>query len=228
MRAKAITANQAKGRRGNQNPVRPVLPDRTDSRQNSAAATDASTGTHQKALQINLDPGKYGTFAEIGAGQEVARWFFRVGGSAGTIAKTISAYDMKVSDAIYGQCERYVSRERLESMLDHEFQLLLKRLDKERGASTRFFVFADTVAARSYTRQAEDSHGWLGIRFQDEPRAKASEIVIHVRLNDRENLQQQEALGIVGVNLVHGALYLHEQPEELIASLLDGLTTERV
>src|SRR5689334_23716309 len=103
------------------------------------------TGTHQKALQINLDPSKYGTFAEIGAGQEVARWFFRVGGAAGTIAKTISAYDMTVSDAIYGSAERYVTRQRLQSMLDHEYELLIERLKEKRGATTRFFVFADTV-----------------------------------------------------------------------------------
>ncbi|MEY2489710.1 MAG: hypothetical protein QOC70_1652 [Verrucomicrobiota bacterium] len=183
--------------------------------------------THQKALQVNLDPSKYGVFAEIGAGQEVARWFFRVGGAAGTIAKTISAYDMTVSDAIYGRSDRYVSRKRLQSMLDHEYHLLLKRLGRKRGASVKFFVFADTVAARSYL-QRENSHGWLGIRFQDHPRARPSQIIIHARLNDRENLQQQEALGIVGVNLVHGALYRHEQPKELIASLLDGLTTERL
>jgi len=222
-----ITADQAKGRKGNPSRLRPVRPERTGSRPNSAAAKGDAPGTRQKALQINLDPSKYGTFAEIGAGQEVARWFFRVGGAAGTIAKTISAYDMTVSDALYGQCEHYVSRERLQSMLDHEFQLLLKRLDKKRGASTNFFVFADTVAARSYTRQ-EDSHGWLGIRFQPQPRAKPSEIMVHVRLNDQENVQEQEALGILGVNLVHGALYRHEQPQEFIATLLDGLTTEQV
>src|SRR6058998_3669947 len=104
------------------------------------------TGPHQKALQINLDPTKYGTFAEIGAGQEVARWFFRVGGAAGTVAKTISAYDMTISDAIYGPCPRYVSRERLESMLTHEYDLLVQRLDEKRGANSTFFVFADTVA----------------------------------------------------------------------------------
>ena len=124
--------------------------------------------THQKALQVNLDPAKYGTFAEIGAGQEVARWFFRVGGAAGTIAKTISAYDMTISDAIYGQAERYVSRQRLETMLRHEYDLLVERLAQKRGATTRFFVFADTVAARSYSRH-DDAHGWLGIRFQKEP-----------------------------------------------------------
>ncbi len=161
--------------------------------------------THQKALQVNLDPSKYGTFAEIGAGQEVARWFFRVGGAAGTIAKTISAYDMTVSDAIYGHSERYISRQRLETMLDHEYGLLLTRLKEKRGATTRFFVFADTVVAKSYSRR-EDAHGWLGIQFQTEPGGEPSRIVVHVRLWDKENLQEQEALGIVGVNLVHGGI----------------------
>lgn len=183
--------------------------------------------SNQKALQINLDPSKYGTFAEIGAGQEVARWFFRVGGAAGTIAKTISAYDMTVSDAIYGPCERYVSRQRLRTMLDHEYRLLLERLEAKRGADTRFFVFADTVVARSYSRK-DDAHGWLGIRFQIQPRTDPSQIIIHVRLLDKENLPEQEALGIVGVNLVHGAMNLHEHPPTLVASLLDNLTTERV
>src|SRR5438552_17954450 len=122
-------------------------------------------GTHQKALRINLDPSKYGTCVEIGAGQEVARWFFRVGGASGTIAKTMSAYDMTISDAIYGPCERYVSRQRLQAMLDRECALLLERLNEKRGATTRFFVFADTVAARSYSRK-DEAHGWLGIQFQ--------------------------------------------------------------
>src|SRR3979490_591997 len=112
-------------------------------------------GTNRKALQINLDGKRYGTFAEIGAGQEVARWFFRVGGASGTIAKTMSAYDMTISDAIYGPCDRYVSRQRLQSMLDREFALLLERLNERCGAATRFFVFANTVVARSYTRKDE-------------------------------------------------------------------------
>lgn len=183
--------------------------------------------THQKALQINLDASSYGTFAEIGAGQEVARWFFLVGGAAGTIAKTMSAYDMTFSDAIYGRCERYVSRQRLATMLDHEYNLLLERLDATRGANTRFFVFADTVAAKSF-KYTGDCHGWLGVRFQNVPRAEASQILIHVRLHDRENVQQQEALGIMGVNLLYGAIYLHTQPKELLASLLDNLSVERV
>ncbi len=124
--------------------------------------------THQKALQINLDHGKYGVFAEIGAGQEVARWFFRVGGAAGTIAKSISAYDMTVSDAIYGSTDRYVGKNRLIAMLSHEYQLLVERLAAKRGGNTRFFVFADTVTAKSFVRR-DETHGWMGIRFQAEP-----------------------------------------------------------
>lgn len=183
--------------------------------------------THRKALQVNLDAQLYGTFAEIGAGQEVARWFFRVGGAAGTIAKAMSAYDMTFSDAIYGTCERYVSKQRLITMLNHEFRLLYERLDGKRGDKTQFFVFADTVAAKSYTRK-DDPHGWLGIRFQSAPRTDPSQIIIHVRLLDKENVQEQEALGIIGVNLAHGAHYLHKNPEALVASLLDGLNPERV
>lgn len=182
--------------------------------------------TNQKALQINLDDSQYGTFAEIGAGQEVARWFFRVGGASGTIAKAMSAYDMKFSDAIYGPCERYVSRPRVEAMLNHEYGLLIERLGATRGASTKFFAFADTVVAKSYSRH-DDAHGWLGVQFQTEPGRAPSQIIIHVRLWDKENLQEQEALGILGVNLVFGALNLHQDPEQLVASLVDNLTTDR-
>lgn len=179
--------------------------------------------TSRKAQQINLDAGRYGTFAEIGAGQEVARWFFRVGGAAKTVAKTISAYDMAVSDAIYGPTERYVSRRRLKAMLDYEYALLLERLDEKRGATTAFFAFANTVTTRR-----DSGHGWLGIKFQAEAGADPSEIYIHVRMLDKENVRQQEALGVIGINLVHGAFYQHQQPEALIRSLLDNLTWERV
>ena len=182
--------------------------------------------THSKALQVNLEAVRYGTFAEIGAGQEVARWFFRVGGAAATVAKAISAYDMIFSDAIYGQSDRYVSRPRLETMLDHEYALLVERLQPSRGERTCFFVFADTVATRSYSRQ-EDGHGWLGIRFQPEPLGPPSDITIHVRLTDGDTEAQQEALGVLGVNLVHGALFLHATPTAIIASLLDNLTSAR-
>jgi hypothetical protein len=191
------------------------------------SANSEKPNADQKALQINVDAGKYGTFAEIGAGQEVARCFFRVGGAAGTVAKTISAYDMAVSDAIYGATNRYVSRQRLRSMLDYEYELLLQRLDKTRGERTTFFVFADTVATHSFTRQ-EEGHGWLGIRFQAEPRSAPSEILIHVRLLDKENVREQEALGLIGVNLIHGAFYQHHEPVKLIGTLMDDLTRKRI
>src|SRR5882762_8773309 len=183
--------------------------------------------THEKAAQINLDKRFYGTVAEIGAGQEVARWFFRVGGASGTLAKTISAYDMSFSDAIYGKGERYVSQTRLLRMLDYEFNLLIERLNEKRGKETSFFVFADTVSARNYLGTNE-CHGWMGIKFQLQPLAEPSEIIIHVNMLDTENIQQQEALGIIGVNLTYGAFYLHSEPEKLIASLLDGLSTARI
>jgi hypothetical protein len=183
-------------------------------------------GTDKKAFQINLDAKKYGTFAEIGAGQEVARRFFHVGGAAGTVAKTMSAYDMTFSDAIYGPAQRYVSRDRLQTMLDHEYKLLIERLDQKLGAVRTFFVFADTVAARSF-KQHNESHGWLGVRFQNEPRGKPSQIVIHVRMLDEANVDQQEALGIIGVNLLYGVFY-HEQPEKLIASLHENLAPDRM
>src|SRR6266478_4405385 len=183
-------------------------------------------GTNKKAFQINLDAKRYGTFAEIGAGQEVARRFFHVGGASGTIAKTMSAYDMTFSDAIYGPTDRYVSRVRLGTMLDHEYKLLIERLDQALGAQRLFFVFADTVAARSF-KQHNEAHGWLGVRFQSQPRGQPSEIIIHVRLLDEGNVEQQEALGVIGVNLLHGAFY-GRQPEKLISSLQENLAPGRI
>jgi hypothetical protein len=182
---------------------------------------------YEKAAQINKDKGRYGTFAEIGAGQEVARIFFRAGGAADTVAKTMSAYDMVFSDAIYGTCERYVSRQRLQTMLDHEYGLLIERLNAQRGDGTCFFAFADTVAARSF-RRLDDAHGWLGVKFQTEPRGQPSQIIIHVRMLDEKNVLQQEALGIVGVNLLHAAFFLHQQPPELLGALRDELSAERI
>jgi hypothetical protein len=183
--------------------------------------------THQKALRINLDPRWYGTIAEIGAGQEVVRWFFRVGGAAGTVAKSISAYDMAVSDAVYGKADRYVSMGRLQGMLDKEFQLNVERLDDDRGDTNCFFAFADTVVARSY-RGGNECHGWMGVKFQAQPHDEPSQIVMHVRMLDVEAWLQQEALGIVGVNLLYGAFFEHHEPERLIESLLDGLTVGRI
>jgi len=183
--------------------------------------------TIQKALTINLDVPKYGTFAEIGAGQEVAREFFQAGGASGTIAKSISAYDMLFSDAIYGKAPRYVSRERLKLMLDHEYQLLIDRLSATRGDRTNFFVFADTVATSNYKGNNE-AHGWLGFRFQTQPKGEPSEIVLHVRMWDKEAVLQQQALGIVGVNFIYGALYYRADLAKLIESLRDNLGTDRI
>src|SRR4051794_32479805 len=188
---------------------------------------EAGADTLQKALQINLDPRWYGTIAEIGAGQEVARWFFRAGGAAGTVAKSMSAYDMAVSDAVYGKSDRYVSKGRLQAMLDHEFQLDLDRLSDQRGDDTAFFAFADTVVARSY-RGGNECHGWMGVKFQSHPGDEASQVVVHVRMLDDEASLQQEALGVVGVNLLHAAFFLHHEPERMVESLLDRLTTGRV
>src|ERR1700750_2183275 len=188
---------------------------------------DAGTDTLQKALQIKLDPRWYGTIAEIGAGQEVARWFFRAGGAAGTVAKTISAYDMAVSDAVYGKSDRYVSMGRLQAMLDLEYQLNLDVLGDERGDSNAFFAFADTVVARSY-QGGNECHGWMGVKFQSHVRDEPSQIIVHVRMLDAEASLQQEALGIVGVNLLHAAFFQHHEPEQLVESLLDNLTVGRI
>ena len=186
-----------------------------------------SADTHQKALRINLDPRWYGTVAEIGAGQEVARWFFLVGGAAGTIAKSMSAYDMAVSDAVYGGVDRYVSEARLQAMLDHEYSLNLDRLGDSRGDTTSFFAFADTVVARSY-RGGNECHGWMGVKFQAHPYDEPSQIVLHLRMLDTEAALQQEALGVVGVNLLHGAFFEHHEPELLVEHLIDRLSTDRI
>jgi len=188
---------------------------------------DAASSTRQKAVALNLDPAKYGTFAEIGGGQEVARWFFAVGGAAGTVAKTISAYDMAVSDALYGATQRYVSRQRLEAMLEQEFVQLLERLGAKRGDTTSFFAFADTVATRSY-RNPGNGRGWVGVRFQMRPHGEPSEIIVHAHLFDSTAARQQEALGILGVNLVYGVFFQREHPADLIVSLMDELSRERV
>lgn len=186
-------------------------------------------GQRQKALEINLNNRIYGTFAEIGAGQEVARHFFRSGGAAGTIAKSISAYDMTMSDAIYGKEKtgRYVCEERLQKMLDTEYDILISRLSEVRSTDTTFFAFADTVSAKSFKGTGEN-HGWMGIKFQHEPGAKPSQVVMHVSMLDAENVQQQEAIGYLGVNLVYGAYYMAQDREKFIAGLMDGLTTSRI
>lgn len=190
---------------------------------------EKNLGTKQKALRVNLDKSIYGTFAEIGAGQDVASNFFKAGGASGTIAKTMSAYDMTFSDAIYGtiQSGRYVCEERLLSMLDHEYDLLIERLNEKRGNNTLFFSFANTVVALNYHKNNEP-HGWIGCRFQLEPGGEFHDVIIHVRMLDNDNLLQQQALGIIGVNLIYGCYYYHENPEILLLSLMDDLTKERI
>ncbi|MFZ5972515.1 MAG: TonB-dependent receptor [Bacteroidota bacterium] len=181
--------------------------------------------TQEKALRINLAKTIYGSFAEIGAGQEVAANFFKVGGASGTVAKTMSAYDMKFSDAIYGACDRYVCEERLYSMLDKEYALLPERLP-HRIQDTRFFAFADTVETINFER-TNQGHGWVGLRFQLRPESEPNDCILHVKLHDNDPLQQQLALGIVGVNMLYGCMFLSD-PEEIMLSLLDGLTARRV
>jgi hypothetical protein len=183
--------------------------------------------TRQKALALNLDPAPYGTIAEIGGGQEVARWFFHVGGAAGTIAKTISAYDMAVSDGLYGPTRRYVGRERLTAMLEREYTQLVSRLGPARGDRTAFFAFADTVATGSYRRPGP-GRGWLGIRFQARPGEAPSDVVLHAHLLDPSAAQQQEALGTLGVNLIHAAWFHHGDVAAVIARLLDDVSRARV
>lgn len=183
--------------------------------------------TYEKTLEINLNPSIYGAFAEIGAGQEVANCFFRSSATAGTVAKTISAYDMTMSDAIYGKGDRYVSRNRLKSMLDHEYDILIERLSEQRGKDTTFFSFCNTVRARGYKDNGE-CHGWLGIRYQLKPNAEPSDILIHVRLLDKENLDQMEALGVIGTNLIYAAYYYRDQLEDFVESLIDNIGAGRV
>jgi hypothetical protein len=186
-------------------------------------------GTKQKALAINLDPEIYGSFAEVGAGQDVAANFFKAGASSGTIAKTMSAYDMIFSDAIYGvqQVRRYVSENRLITMLDREYGLLIERLAAQRGDTTTFFAFADTVSALNY-HKTNDGHGWMGVRFQLEPNRAFNDVVLHVKLLDNDNNSQQQAVGILGVNLIYACFYYHENPPAFLFSLMDDLSKDRI
>lgn len=181
------------------------------------------TKTDQKALEINLDENLYGTFAEIGAGQEVARHFFQVGGAAGTIAKTMSAYDKIYSDKIYGTEEsgRYVCETRIYKMLDHEYKLMTDRLDDERP-DTRFFVFADSISALNY-QKTNKGEGWLGVRFQIDPHGQPNDIVIHVKMLDNDNWLQQQAIGVLGVNLIYACFRHFDDADDFIRSLVDNI-----
>ena len=183
--------------------------------------------THHKALTLNLDPSTFGSFAEIGAGQEVARWFLFVGGASGTVAKTISAYDKEVSDDLYGSGSRYVSKQRLEAMLDNEWTQLLTQLSKTRGPQTRFFCFVDTVSARNFAG-TNDAHGWIGLRFQLQPGGPPNDILLHINMRDPSNVLQQEAIGILGVNLIYAAFYEVQVKESFLESLAEDVVGERI
>jgi hypothetical protein len=183
--------------------------------------------THHKALTLNLDPSTFGSFAEIGAGQEVARWFLLVGGASGTVAKTISAYDKEVSDDLYGSGSRYVSRQRLEAMLDNEWTQLLTQLSKPRGSQTRFFCFVDTVSARNFAG-TNDAHGWIGLRFQLQPGDPPNDVLLHVNMRDPSNVLQQQAIGVLGVNLIYAAFYEVQTKESFLEGLAQDVVAERI
>src|SRR3984957_8728498 len=184
--------------------------------------TDEKIGTHQKALTINLDGSVFGSFAEIGAGQEVAHWFLTVGGASGTVAKTISAYDKEVSDDLYGSGSRYVSKERLEAMLENEWTQLLTELEKTRGSRTRFFSFVDTVSARNFAG-TNDPHGWIGLRFQLQPGGPPNDIIMHINMLDPANILEQEAIGILGVNLIYAAFYQLQTKESFLKGVSEDV-----
>jgi hypothetical protein len=183
--------------------------------------------THHKALTFNLDPSTFGSFAEIGAGQEVARWFLFVGGASGTVAKTISAYDKEVSDDLYGSGSRYVSKERLDAMLESEWTQLLTQLSKTRGPQTRFFCFVDTVSARNFAG-TNDAHGWIGLRFQLQPGGPPNDVLLHVNMRDPSNALQQQAVGILGVNLIYAAFYEMQTRESFLEGLTQDVVAERI
>jgi hypothetical protein len=186
-----------------------------------------SQTTRNKALEINKSANFYGTFAEIGAGQEVARHFFQAGLASQTVAKSMSAYDKTFSDSIYGKGSRFVSEERLIKMLEHEFALLGERLP-DKKTSTCFFAYASTVATSSH-EEVPSCHGWMGIRFQKRADGPINDILIHVRMLDRLRLQQQDALGILGVNLIYAAFkHISDGGTDLITSFLDNLSTDRI
>jgi hypothetical protein len=181
-------------------------------------ASTEKLNAHQKALRVNLDPTNYGSFAEIGAGQEVARWFLVVGGASGTVAKSISAYDKEVSDNLYGSGARYVSKERLEAMLDSEWAQLIDQLNTRRGSNTCFFSFVDTISARNYAGTNEP-HGWIGLRFQLHPGGAPNDIVLHINMRDPSSALEQEAIGILGVNLIYAVFYQLQTRESFLDNL---------
>lgn len=182
-----------------------------------------------KALRINLNENIYGTFAEIGAGQETVRQFFRAGGGSGTIAKAMSAYDKDFSDAIYGIEEdgRYVTEARLRKMLNHEINLIEERLSRDKHPNKMFFSYANTVATIDFAKQYK-GHGWVGIRYQIEQDKPYNEIILHLRFRENDARLQQETLGILGTNLIYGAYYKYNEPKKLLRYLYDHLDKDQI
>ena len=182
-----------------------------------------------KALRINLNENIYGTFAEIGAGQETVRHFFRAGGGSGTIAKAMSAYDKDFSDAIYGMEDdgRYVTEARLRKMLNHEIDLIEKRITRDKHPNKMFFSFANTVTTIDFAKQYK-GHGWVGIKYQIDPEQGYNDIVIHLRFTENDARLQQETLGILGTNLIYGAYYKHHEPKKLLRYLYDHLDQAQI
>ncbi len=185
--------------------------------------------SEQKALRVNLNQDVYGTFAEIGAGQEVVRHFFRAGGASGTIAKAMSAYDKDFSDAIYGREAkgRYVCKPRLMNMLKHEYDLMEERLDREDHPTKCFFSYANTIATINFQKTVQ-GHGWMGVRFQTTPQSEANTVIIHLRFHENDAILQQLTCGIMGVNLLYGCAFFHTQPKELLLSLYDNLSRDQI
>lgn len=185
--------------------------------------------TGQKALKINLNENIYGTFAEIGAGQEVVRHFFRVGGASGTVAKTMSAYDKDFSDAIYGReiDGRYVTEARLRKMLDHEYSLIEQRLGRDKYPNKCFFAFSNTIATINFTKKFK-GHGWMGLRFQLRADEEPNDVIFHIRMREEEAYLQQETIGVMGVNLIYGCFHIRNNPEELLRSLYDNIAKYKI
>ena len=182
-----------------------------------------------KTLRINLNENIYGTFAEIGAGQETVRNFFRAGGASGTIAKAMSAYDKDFSDAIYGieDDRRYVTEARLKKMLYHEMSLMEKRISRDKHPNKLFFSYANTVATIDFAKKYK-GHGWVGIRYQVRPNEDYNEIILHVRFHENDAKLQQITLGILGVNLIYGAYYKYDNPKKLLRYLYDHLDKDQI
>src|SRR3984957_7545665 len=183
--------------------------------------------THQKALRINLDPTSYGSFAEIGPGQEVVRWFLVVGGASGTVAKSISAYDKEVSDDLYGSGARYVSGERLQAMLESEWTQLINQLNKSHGSNVRFFAFVDTISARNFAGTNEP-HGWVGLRFQLQPGGPLNDVLLHINMLDPSNVREQEDIGTLGVNLIYAAFYELQTRESFLEGVTQDVAKDRI